>query len=225
MWASQCLAPLRSSDCFGRSDDSNVGAACPDQDGWPAANKISGEFRKTIDVAIRPPIFDRDVLTLNKSSLIQPLREHGNEMGKARGGLSVQKADQSVCCCARATSGHADTTPAIPMNSRRLIASPELEHGSIVPAQTGRPEVVRRRSGGMSALGQKQTLHRSNGTSALPPKADIVLHGGNVRFVPKADIDRSIRSSRRRETAVIVALKGRAPWRSAGMATKARSQN
>jgi hypothetical protein len=90
------IVPERSDDrnCFGRSDDSNVGAARPDQDGWPAANKISGEFRKTIDVAIRPPIFDRDVLTLNKSSLIQALRERGNEMGKARGGLSVQKDDQ-----------------------------------------------------------------------------------------------------------------------------------
>jgi hypothetical protein len=57
-----------------------VCAARPDQNGWLAANKISGEFRKAIDVLIRPPIFDRDVLTINKSSLIQALRERGNEM-------------------------------------------------------------------------------------------------------------------------------------------------
>jgi len=45
-------------------------------------------------VLIRPPIFDRDVLTFNKSSLIQALLERGNEMNVTRGGLSVQKGDQ-----------------------------------------------------------------------------------------------------------------------------------
>ena len=49
------IAPERNDDrnCFGRSDDSHVGAARPDQDGWPAANKSIGEFRKAIELLIR----------------------------------------------------------------------------------------------------------------------------------------------------------------------------
>jgi hypothetical protein len=31
------------------SDDSSVGAASSDQDGWVAADKITGEFRKAIE--------------------------------------------------------------------------------------------------------------------------------------------------------------------------------
>ena len=90
------VAPETSDDrnYFGRSDDSPLGSARRDQDGWLAAHKISGEFRKAIEVLIRPPIFDRDVLTLNKSRLIQAVRERGNDMSVARGGLTVQKADQ-----------------------------------------------------------------------------------------------------------------------------------
>jgi hypothetical protein len=89
------VAPETSDDrnCFGRSDDSPLGSARRDQDGWLAAHKISGEFRKAIEVLIRPPIFDRDVLTLNKSSLIQALLKRSNEMGESCGGLSVQKCD------------------------------------------------------------------------------------------------------------------------------------
>src|SRR6516225_1692317 len=67
------IAPERNDDrnCFGRSDDRPNGPARPDQDGWLAAHKISGEFRQPIEVPIRPPLFDRDVLTFNKSGLIQ----------------------------------------------------------------------------------------------------------------------------------------------------------
>src|SRR5262249_14874287 len=55
--------------------------------------------------------------------------------------------------------------------------------------------------------------------SALPPKADMCSAVGHVRFGPTADSCGAtkkavIRSLRRRETVVIVALKGRAPWRS-----------
>jgi hypothetical protein len=65
----------------------------------------------------------------------------------------------------------------------------------------------------MSALGQKRTLRRVCVMSALPPKADIESRSRDVRFVPKADIcsaaiRTATRSPRRREKAVIVALKG-----------------
>jgi len=90
------IAPERNDDrnCFGRIDSRYRGATSCDQDSWLAANKFSGEFRQAIEVLIRPPIFDRDVLTFNKSSLIQALLERGNEMNVTRGGLSVQKGDQ-----------------------------------------------------------------------------------------------------------------------------------
>jgi hypothetical protein len=70
----------------------------------------------------------------------------------------------------------------------------------------------------MSALGQKQFANVWL-MSALPPKADIAALQLDVRFVPKADILRCsksvvIRSPRRREIAVIVALTCRAPSRS-----------
>src|SRR5215831_1384955 len=65
------IAPGRNDDrnCFGRSDSGHLRSARRDQDGWVNAHKISGKFRKAIEVLIRPPIFDRDVLTLNKSRL------------------------------------------------------------------------------------------------------------------------------------------------------------
>jgi hypothetical protein len=42
------IAPERNHDrnCFGCSDGSHVGASRPDQDKWPAANKISGELSR-----------------------------------------------------------------------------------------------------------------------------------------------------------------------------------
>ena len=44
------------------------------------------------------------------------------------------------------------------------------------------------RSGGLSALGQKQTCAAQNVMSALPPKADMCSALVNVRFVPIANI-------------------------------------
>src|SRR6516164_8371581 len=56
------IAAERNDDrnCFGRSDNGRLRSARRDQDGWVNAHKISGKFRKAIDVLIRPPIFDRD---------------------------------------------------------------------------------------------------------------------------------------------------------------------
>src|SRR5262249_7379542 len=78
-------------------------------------------------------------------------------------------------CCARAASGHVAAAPRIVMNSRRLIAAPEVrEHRSNACVSSERGKRMPR----MSALGQKQTYAVQKGMSALPPKATLDAEPG-----------------------------------------------
>jgi hypothetical protein len=70
-----------------------MSAACCDHHIYVAADQIGGVCGQSIGVPIRPPIFDRDVLALNKSDLIQAALERGNEMRETGSSLGVQKPD------------------------------------------------------------------------------------------------------------------------------------
>src|SRR5262249_33748161 len=87
-------------------------------------------------------------------------------------------------CCGRAADGHVAVAP-----PRSVMNSRRL----ICSALGTEPTIVAGQTGGLEV-----------GKLAL----------GKVRFLPQADIVLIIRSSRPRETGVIVAPSGRAPWRS-----------
>jgi hypothetical protein len=90
------ITPERSDDrnYLCRSDGCSMGAASPNQYRWLMAYKVGGKFRKAIEVLIRPPIFDRNVLALYKPGFIQALLEGGGEMRVTGSRLGVQEADE-----------------------------------------------------------------------------------------------------------------------------------
>jgi hypothetical protein len=76
------IVPESSDDwnCFGRGDGGNMSTACRNQHRGLASNQIGGEFRQSLDVPIRPSIFDSNVLVLNKPVLSQTILEGGDEV-------------------------------------------------------------------------------------------------------------------------------------------------
>ena len=91
----------------------------------PAANQISCQNRQALVLSLGPPVFDRDVLALDKSRLVQTLTKNA-EKACEQGRVSPLRNPITGIggCCARAARGHAVAAAIPAMTSRRLIRSP-----------------------------------------------------------------------------------------------------
>jgi hypothetical protein len=91
-----------------------------------AAYQFGRQGRKSIVLALRPAVFDRDILALSVSGFFQALPEGGHtEVADAADPAPRNPITGIAGCCARAADDQAAMPPSSVMNSRRLIASPE----------------------------------------------------------------------------------------------------
>jgi hypothetical protein len=94
-----------------------------DDHGDLLAHQVSREHRQSIVLALRPTKFNRHVLTVDITRLVQTFAKAGNSTRIALGDPLLRNPITGLAdCCARATSAHAPAAPGnIVMNSRRLI--------------------------------------------------------------------------------------------------------
>jgi hypothetical protein len=71
-------------------------AGCGDH-GYLTLNEIGRERRQAIQSSLRPAIFDRDVLTLDVTCLVQATAERGHGGSERLRRLSIQESDHRDC--------------------------------------------------------------------------------------------------------------------------------
>ena len=76
-------------------------------------------------MSLRPPIFNRHILTLDIAASFKPSRNAATMGAYPFGDATLRNPITGIDCCARAFSGHVAVAPPITeMNSRRLMLPP-----------------------------------------------------------------------------------------------------
>jgi hypothetical protein len=96
------------------------------QHGHPLVDQFHGQPWQPVIVAMRPAIFDGNVLAFDEPQSPKPCRNAARRCMESAGDRALMKPITGIApCCARAASGHATAAPPISvMNSRRLMLKP-----------------------------------------------------------------------------------------------------
>ena len=88
----------------------------------PAANQISCQNRQALVLSLGPPVFDRDVLALDKSRLVQTLTKNTEKACEQGRQFAAEKSNhRHRWLLRRAARGHAVAAAIPAMTSRRLV--------------------------------------------------------------------------------------------------------